>query len=37
MSVYKTLQQLLERCGFEGEREVFYPLEILDELKIYQG
>ncbi|MGI6446611.1 MAG: hypothetical protein ACOX2I_13075 [Candidatus Ozemobacteraceae bacterium] len=37
MSVYTTLQQLLERCGFEGEREVFYPLEILDELKIYQG
>lgn len=37
MTVYSTLQQLLERCGFEGEKEVRYPLEILDELKIFQG
>lgn len=36
MCVYNTLQQLLERCGFEGEREVAYPLEILDELKIFR-
>ena len=36
MSVYNTLQQLLERCGFEGEREIAYPLEILDELKIFR-
>lgn len=37
MTVYSTLRQLLERCGFEGEKEVFYPLEILDELAIFQG
>lgn len=37
MSVYTTLGQLLVRCGFEGEKEVNYPLEILDELKIFQG
>ncbi len=37
MSVYSTLEQLLERCGFEGEKETKYPLEILDELKIFQG
>ena len=37
MSVYTTLGQLLARCGFEGEKEVNYPLEILDELKIFQG
>ena len=37
MSVYSTLEQLLERCGFEGEKETRYPLEILDELKIFQG
>jgi len=37
MTVYSTLTQLLERCGFEGEKETQYPLEILDELKIFQG
>lgn len=37
MSVYTTLEQLLARCGFEGEKEIKYPLEILDELKIFQG
>jgi len=37
MSVYSTLEQLLDRCGFEGEKETRYPLEILDELKIFQG
>ncbi len=37
MNVYSTLEQLLERCGFEGEKETKYPLEILDELKIFQG
>jgi hypothetical protein len=37
MNVYTTLQQLMERCGFVGEKEVFYPLEILDELKMFQG
>ena len=37
MSVYSTLKQLLERCGFEGEKEVRYPLEVLDELAIFQG
>ncbi len=37
MAVFSTLHQLLERCGFEGEKEVQYPLEILDELKIFQG
>ncbi|EKD83575.1 MAG: hypothetical protein ACD_39C00587G0003 [uncultured bacterium] len=37
MTVYSTLHQLLERCGFEGEKEARYPLEILDELKIFQG
>lgn len=37
MTVYSTLEQLLARCGFEGEKEVKYPLEILDELKIFQG
>jgi hypothetical protein len=37
MTVYSTLLQLLERCGFEGEKETRYPLEILDELKIFQG
>ena len=37
MSVYTTLEQLLARCGFEGEKEINYPLEILDELKIFQG
>ncbi|GAB4267799.1 MAG: hypothetical protein Kow0029_02580 [Candidatus Rifleibacteriota bacterium] len=37
MSVFTTLAQLLERCGFEGEKETQYPLEILDELGIFQG
>ncbi len=37
MTVYSTLHQLLERCGFEGEKETRYPLEILDELKVFQG
>ncbi len=37
MAVYSTLMQLLERCGFEGEKETRYPLEILDELKVFQG
>lgn len=37
MTVYTTLTQLLERCGFEGEKETQYPLEILDELKVFQG
>ncbi|MBR4330272.1 MAG: hypothetical protein IKP71_10515, partial [Candidatus Riflebacteria bacterium] len=37
MSVFTTLEQLLARCGFEGEKEINYPLEILDELKIFQG
>lgn len=37
MTVYSTLMQLLERCGFEGEKETQYPLEILDELKVFQG
>ncbi len=37
MTAYSTLLQLLERCGFEGEKETRYPLEILDELKIFQG
>lgn len=37
MNVYTTLQQLMERCGFVGEKEIFYPLEILDELKMFQG
>ncbi|HNX74889.1 MAG TPA: hypothetical protein PLM07_09275 [Candidatus Rifleibacterium sp.] len=37
MNVYATLEQLLDRCGFEGEKETRYPLEILDELKIFQG
>lgn len=37
MSVYTTLSQLLERCGFEGEKETQYPLEILDELGIFKG
>ena len=37
MSVFTTLGQLLARCGFEGEKEINYPLEILDELKIFQG
>lgn len=37
MAVFTTLMQLLARCGFEGEKEINYPLEILDELKIFQG
>ncbi|MEW6711170.1 MAG: hypothetical protein AB1403_15190 [Candidatus Riflebacteria bacterium] len=37
LSVFTTLNQLLERCGFEGEKETQYPLEILDELGIFQG
>lgn len=37
MSVFSTLNQLLERCGFEGEKETQYPLEILDELGIFKG
>ncbi len=37
LSVFSTLNQLLERCGFEGEKETQYPLEILDELGIFQG
>ncbi len=37
MSVFTTLMQLLARCGFEGEKEINYPLEILDELKVFQG
>ncbi len=37
MTVYSTLAQLLERCGVEGEKETQYPLEILDELKVFQG
>ena len=36
-AVFTTLTQLLERCGFEGEKETQYPLEILDELGIFQG
>ncbi len=37
LAVFTTLNQLLERCGFEGEKETQYPLEILDELGIFQG
>ncbi len=37
MAVFKSLETLLARCGFEGEKEINYPLEILDELKIFQG
>lgn len=37
MSVFTTLNQLLERCGFDGEKETQYPLEILDELGIFKG
>jgi hypothetical protein len=37
LSVFTTLNQLLERCGFEGEKETQYPLEILDELGTFQG
>jgi hypothetical protein len=37
LSVFTTLNQLLERCGFEGEKETQYPLEILAELGIFQG
>ncbi|NLM16731.1 MAG: hypothetical protein GX221_03310 [Candidatus Riflebacteria bacterium] len=37
MSVYSTLKQFLERCGYEGEKETEYPLEILDETKLFQS
>ncbi|RCK74614.1 MAG: hypothetical protein OZSIB_0101 [Candidatus Ozemobacter sibiricus] len=37
LAVYDTLRELLVRCGFTGEKEVQYPLEILDELGIFQG
>ncbi len=36
-AVFDTLKELMQRCGFEGEKEVQYPLEILDELGIFQG
>ncbi|MBP7634604.1 hypothetical protein KBA41_10550 [Candidatus Ozemobacteraceae bacterium] len=36
-AVFDTLRELLSRCGFEGEKEVQYPLEILDELSIFPG
>ncbi|MBF0410673.1 MAG: hypothetical protein HQM10_25235 [Candidatus Riflebacteria bacterium] len=36
-AVFLTLKELLARCGFSGEKEVQYPLEILDELGIFQG
>ncbi|MBI3039590.1 hypothetical protein HYY75_11205, partial [bacterium] len=35
--VFNTLRELLGRCGFQGEKETQYPLEILDELGIFQG
>lgn len=37
LAVFDTLKELLTRCGFEGEKEVQYPLEILDELSIFPG
>ncbi|HOY67086.1 MAG TPA: hypothetical protein PLP29_09365 [Candidatus Ozemobacteraceae bacterium] len=37
IAVFDTLKELLTRCGFEGEKEVQYPLEILDELSIFPG
>ncbi|NLI76040.1 MAG: hypothetical protein GX442_06300, partial [Candidatus Riflebacteria bacterium] len=37
VAVFDTLRELLARCGFTGEKEVQYPLEILDELGIFQG
>lgn len=37
IAVFETLKELLTRCGFVGEKEVQYPLEILDELGIFQG
>ncbi len=37
MAVFDTLKELLTRCGFQGEKETQYPLEILDELAIFQG
>lgn len=37
ISVFQTLKELMVRCGFSGEKEVLYPLEILDELGIFQG
>ncbi|HOT28038.1 MAG TPA: hypothetical protein PLU72_07595 [Candidatus Ozemobacteraceae bacterium] len=37
IAVFDTLRELLSRCGFEGEKEVQYPLEILDELSIFPG
>jgi hypothetical protein len=36
-TVFNTLKELLARCGFSGEKEVNYPLEILDELGIFNG
>ncbi|MBF0544375.1 MAG: hypothetical protein HQM08_08075 [Candidatus Riflebacteria bacterium] len=36
-AVFLTLKELLGRCGFVGEKEIQYPLEILDELGIFQG
>ncbi|MFZ2959875.1 MAG: hypothetical protein WA705_23600 [Candidatus Ozemobacteraceae bacterium] len=36
-SVFNTLKELLGRCGFVGEKEIQYPLEILDELNVFQG
>lgn len=35
--VFLTLKELLGRCGFQGEKEIQYPLEILDELNVFQG
>ncbi|MBF0500792.1 MAG: hypothetical protein HQM09_11710 [Candidatus Riflebacteria bacterium] len=36
-AVFNTLKELLNRCGFTGEKEIQYPLEILDELSVFQG
>jgi hypothetical protein len=37
LTVFDTMRQLLQRCGFQGEKETQYPMEILDELGIFQG
>jgi len=36
-ATFDVLKELLARCGFLGEKEIQYPLEILDELGIFQG
>ncbi len=35
--VYEAMKVLMRRCGFDGEKEILYPLEILVELGIFQN